>query len=59
MSMLWHRMAGDGAGDETTAARRRLLDYNEDDVRATAAVRRWLRSPTFPAIEDLDAAVGP
>lgn len=52
-SMLWHGVAVNGAGDEATAARRRLLDYNEDDVRATAAVRRWLRSTTFPAVEDL------
>lgn len=54
LSMLWHRAAVDGAGDGVSAARKRLLDYNEDDVRATAAVRRWLRSTTFPAIEGLD-----
>ncbi len=60
LSMLWHRMAvgGDGGGDQAPAARRRLLDYNEDDVRATAAVRRWMRSTTFPAVEDLDAVFG-
>ncbi|MGI8683763.1 MAG: ribonuclease H-like domain-containing protein [Acidimicrobiales bacterium] len=59
LSMLWHRMAVAGEDEEAAAARRRLLDYNEDDVRATAAVRRWLRSTTFPAIEDLDAAFRP
>ncbi|MDP9404463.1 MAG: ribonuclease H-like domain-containing protein [Actinomycetota bacterium] len=60
LSMLWHRMAVAGDGEEATAARRRLLEYNEDDVRATAAVRHWLRSTTFPAVEDLDTtAVAP
>ncbi|MGQ0520017.1 MAG: ribonuclease H-like domain-containing protein [Actinomycetota bacterium] len=55
LSMLWHRVASGGAAAEAEAARRRLLAYNEDDVRATAAVRRWLRATTFPAVEDLDA----
>lgn len=50
LSMLWHQQAV--AGDET--ARRRLLVYNEDDVRATAAVRAWLRTEAFPSIADLD-----
>lgn len=57
LSMLWHRTAVDGTGDEATTARQRLLDYNEDDVRATATVRRWLRSTTFAAMEDLDNLV--
>lgn len=59
LSMLWHRMAVGGDGEEADAARRRLLDYNEDDVRATAAVRRWMRSTTFPAVADLDATFAP
>lgn len=58
-SMLWHRTAAGGPADEAAASRRRLLDYNEDDVRATAAVRRWLRSTTFPAVEDLEAGIVP
>lgn len=44
-SMAWHAAAvGTGAGGEAEAARARLLAYNEDDVRATAAVRTWLRA---------------
>jgi predicted RecB family nuclease len=43
-SMSWHAEAvGTGAGGAAEAARARLLAYNEDDVRATAAVRAWLR----------------
>lgn len=44
-SQLWleeARHASDSAVRE--AARQRLLDYNEDDVRATAALRAWLRT---------------
>ncbi len=43
-SMAWHDEAV-GAPEPAArdAARRRLLAYNEDDVRATAAVRRWMR----------------
>lgn len=48
-SMAWHATAVGRPGDasppaEAYAARARLLAYNEDDVRATAAVRTWMRA---------------
>jgi predicted RecB family nuclease len=40
-SMLWYELAlGDGA--EAQTSRTRILDYNEDDCRATRALRDWL-----------------
>jgi predicted RecB family nuclease len=40
-SMLWYELAlGDDA--EARASRSRILDYNEDDCRATRALRIWL-----------------
>jgi predicted RecB family nuclease len=51
-SMLWYeRATGDGDSRVRQRHRRRLLEYNEDDVRATAAVRSWLDSADFPALE--------
>jgi predicted RecB family nuclease len=55
--------------DETVraGAQRWILDYNEDDVRATAALREWLdqRASMLPSIEEavpapasLDASLG-
>jgi predicted RecB family nuclease len=44
-SQLWFAEAVSGeTAAQRDAARQRVLDYNEDDVRATAAVRTWLRS---------------
>ncbi|MGI9016430.1 MAG: TM0106 family RecB-like putative nuclease, partial [Euzebya sp.] len=52
-SMLWYRQAVQG--DE--GARRRLLEYNTDDVRATLAVRDWLARtwPDLPAMEAVES----
>lgn len=51
LSMLWYAEAA--AGDQQMA--RRLLAYNEDDVRATAALRDWLTSAwaDLPTVDDL------
>ena len=44
-SMAWHAEAvGAIDHDVRESARARLLAYNEDDVRATAAVRAWMRT---------------
>ncbi|MCU1496062.1 MAG: hypothetical protein JWM47_15 [Acidimicrobiales bacterium] len=51
LSMVWHAQATTAADPATReAARARLLAYNEDDVRATAAVRRWLRDLPVPHV---------
>lgn len=42
-SQSWFNEAVDGPSQSAReAARRRVLEYNEDDVRATLAVREWL-----------------
>jgi predicted RecB family nuclease len=44
-SMQWYEIA---TGDDSVAAlasRERILDYNEDDCRATKALRDWLNGP--------------
>ena len=47
-SMVWHAAAvGSAADGAAESARARLLAYNEDDVRATAAVRAWM-AERFP-----------
>ncbi len=42
-SMAWFEVAR-GEGDEAGRARQRLLEYNEDDCRATRALRQWLNA---------------
>ena len=42
-SRTWFNQAVDGATPaEREAARTRVLEYNEDDVRATSVLREWL-----------------
>ena len=62
--MAWYR----AAVDEPASARgaemaQRVLRYNEDDVLATLAVRRWVNEhrAELPTVADLsgDAAAGP
>ena len=43
-SMLWYEVAM-GSGEAATGSRARILAYNEDDCRATRALREWLNSP--------------
>ena len=42
-SQLWYEQAVHGDPAERAEATARLLAYNEDDVRASLAVRKWLR----------------
>lgn len=49
-SQTWFSEAVSGATvEERDAARVRVVNYNEDDVRATLAVRRWLTALDTPA----------
>ena len=41
-SVGWYRDAQAAVGAEREAGRTRILAYNEDDVRATRAVRQWI-----------------
>lgn len=48
-SQRWFLEAVHGENAEVRhLAQQRVLEYNEDDVRATAAVRTWLRTPDAP-----------
>ncbi|MCD2193240.1 TM0106 family RecB-like putative nuclease [Actinomycetospora endophytica] len=54
-SMRWYRRAVGLDGDEPDPAMRdRLLVYNEDDVRATHALRTWMTSDAVLAVPHLD-----
>jgi predicted RecB family nuclease len=52
-SMGWYEEAVGGDEGLEAAARRRLLEYNEDDCRATRALRDWLEGPAreLPDVE--------
>ena len=53
-SMRWYRDAvGMDGHPPVEQQRERLLQYNEDDVRATCAVRRWMSSE---AVSDMPYA---
>lgn len=41
-SMLWYEVAARDEGAEAMVSRQRILDYNEDDCRATKSLRDWL-----------------
>jgi predicted RecB family nuclease len=50
-SMRWYRDAvGMDGSPVDLAQRRRLLDYNADDVAATLALREWMCSPGVDAV---------
>lgn len=50
-SMRWYRGAvGMDGGLPDPAQRARLLAYNEDDVRATYTLRRWMAGPAATAV---------
>lgn len=55
-SMVWHANAVDPSRTAADQAqwRQRLIDYNEDDVRAEAAVRHWMRTTEFMSAEATD-----
>jgi hypothetical protein len=53
--MRWYRRAVGMDGEEPDPAMRdRLLVYNEDDVRATHALRTWMTSDAVLAVPHLD-----
>lgn len=53
-SMAWHHDAlHDPDAATRTLLRERLIQYNRNDVLATAVVRTWLRDTAFPSIVEL------
>ena len=55
-SQTWFATAVDGLNAaERKAARRRVLEYNEDDVRATWHVREWMERLDSQSYEDAQA----
>ncbi len=54
-SMVWYEAARTDPSPAATAAKERLLAYNEDDCRATLALRDWLDGPAR-ALPDVEGA---
>ncbi len=54
-SMSWYETATGPDADRAATAKRRLLEYNEDDCRATRALRDWLDGPARGLL-DLEGA---
>lgn len=55
-SMIWYAQAINPApATDQDTSRTRLLTYNKGDVRATAAIRHWVRTTTFPNVTELGA----
>jgi predicted RecB family nuclease len=44
-SMLWYEVARNNGSAAAATSRQRILEYNEDDCRATKALRDWLNGP--------------
>ncbi len=55
-SMSWYRLAVGYDGAPDLSQRTRLLEYNEDDVRATQVLREWM-APAQPRAHSADAEV--
>ncbi len=55
-SMSWYRLAVGYDAAPDMSQRTRLLEYNEDDVRATQVLREWM-SPLVPGPHSADAEV--
>lgn len=61
-SMAWYDLATLSSDEGTRAANReRVLEYNEDDVRATLHIREWLEqaAPTMHSVANLDRRFQP
>lgn len=54
-SMTWYRHAVGMDGDIDLTQRTRILEYNEDDVRATCVLRHWMSGPANDAVPDVDS----
>ncbi len=54
-SMIWYEDAISADPDVARRARERLLEYNEDDCRATLSLRQWLNGPAheLPSRDDI------